>query len=223
MKKSGQDNEDFITLVLVGQGFPIKEMGFNNLIEDNIISKDDALNSIIKIQTPDQTIFNLTSFIIEMDSQRVIIKIPDISKKFPARDMIVNILNKYDLYNKIEKIGFNHHRTIFCSDENEWNRIGHKLMPKKFWVDDVFSDSNEDDFGLTKYEVQLKRKIKEKDGHILLKISPLPSFGIEILINDHIIISEEDKETQISAIFNDYFETSFNHTFATLNTFEEKI
>lgn len=222
MKKSGQDNEDIITLVLVGQGFPIKDMGFNKLIVDGILTKEDALNSTINLQTPDQTVFTLNPFIFEVDSQRVIIKINDVSKKFPARDTIVNIINKYDLYNKIEKIGFNYHRTISCADEKEWNRIGHKLMPKNFWVNDVFPESKEDDFGLTRYEVQLKKEI-QKDGHITVRVSPLPNFGIEIMINDHIIIAEENKESQISTIFNEYFESSFNHSFSTLNTFEEKI
>ncbi|WP_028869744.1 hypothetical protein [Psychromonas arctica] len=223
MIHKGPASDETFAIVVIGDDFFSGDLSFKRIVEEKVFP-DEFIETInIELLTPLQIVVSTSGMLLDINPERITITTSDASQKYPLRDYCFNLLSAFSLENKIQQIGFNFTRRIYCHDQKEWHRVGHKVMPKTIWEKIYEGGSDKVNFGLHGYAVKIDDPKRKYSGYCQIRVSPMKDNSLEVLVNEHLEYKKILDEDKFDSIFNTEWDFTLRASIALMDKFEGEV
>lgn len=145
-----------------------------------LIRRGEAENASIEVIHKDVSIFSLEWCKINVTAERLVLETTQEPYFQIARDLVVSIMRAL-AHTPVRAVGINWDRRYFFQNQEQWNQLGHTLVPKQRWA-------ALDNPGTLKVMVRGKKN-PESLGYQDVTLESIQTkenpWGVRIFMNDH--------------------------------------
>ncbi len=157
---------------------------------NGIVPEVDLEGADLEIIHPEIAKFTFPWVSIEVLQNRFIARAKDPAHFSSLRDLVISTFSLLD-HSPITQLGMNSTFNYRAADEEIWHKIGDVLAPKAIW-----EKSLPERVGLMSIRVQSTRT-DDLPGKITVVVESRPEYGVNINMNSHVDIAEEDSLSDI--------------------------
>lgn len=150
------------------------------LAQHGLIRPEESENAQIDIISTEIAIYSIGNFRLLAQSERFQLETTAAEEGIALKDLAVAIFRLLE-HTELRALGINHNMHFRVESEDNWNKVGHRLVPKDLWEGVV------DNAGTRSVIVESKNPLTE--GRLQVRIEPstrtLPHPGIYVSTNLH--------------------------------------
>lgn len=144
-----------------------------------LVREEESEAAEIELIHPSAAVYSMAWLQISVRQDKFVARTSQQAYHEPLRDLVAGVFDILG-HTPLQAMGLNRDFHFELSSENEWHRIGHRLVPKSDWEQVL------DEPGTQSLTVQGLRS-DDLDGYVRITIEPSVRVrhGLYVLVNDH--------------------------------------